>query len=246
MVFIVYHQITELYFKLIIWELTQVVEQEVLNVLEFKEKVKRVTRYFDMLVSSFIVMKDGMSRAQYLEYRNTLAPASGFQSIQYRLIEYLITVPENLVDGRYRSSLKGDETSEDLLELMYWQAAGKNFTTGEKTYLLRIFEQKYKNTLIKALAFSRGGNLWKRFTTFGDEGYKDLELVSLLKHLDKTANIDWVMAHYETAVHYLEGPEGVKEATGGSDWKKYMLSKYQKRMFFPELWSQEEKENWGQ
>jgi tryptophan 2,3-dioxygenase len=36
------------------------------------------------------------------------------------------------------------------------------------------------------------------------------------------------------------------EATGGSDWKKYMLPKYQRRIFFPELWSEEELQNWGE
>ncbi|MBL4709710.1 MAG: tryptophan 2,3-dioxygenase, partial [Flavobacteriales bacterium] len=35
------------------------------------------------------------------------------------------------------------------------------------------------------------------------------------------------------------------EATGGSDWQKYMHPKYQKRIFFPDLWSEKELENWG-
>ncbi|MDC3341283.1 tryptophan 2,3-dioxygenase, partial [Flavobacteriaceae bacterium] len=34
-------------------------------------------------------------------------------------------------------------------------------------------------------------------------------------------------------------------ATGGSAWAKYMHPKYQKRIFFPELWSEQERENWG-
>ena len=35
-------------------------------------------------------------------------------------------------------------------------------------------------------------------------------------------------------------------ATGGSDWKKYMHPKYQRRIFFPELWSAEELTHWGE
>ena len=35
------------------------------------------------------------------------------------------------------------------------------------------------------------------------------------------------------------------EATGGSDWKKYMHPKYQKRIFFPDLWSEKELNDWG-
>ena len=59
-------------------------------------------------------------------------------------------------------------------------------------------------------------------------------------------NITWVMAHYNTAVKYLNHGKEPEAATGGSDWAKYMLPKYQKRIFFPEVWSKEEIENWGQ
>ncbi|MDG1014493.1 MAG: tryptophan 2,3-dioxygenase, partial [Flavobacteriaceae bacterium] len=45
--------------------------------------------------------------------------------------------------------------------------------------------------------------------------------------------------------YYISGKDGDGVATGGSDWQKYMHPKYQKRIFFPELWSQIEKENWG-
>ncbi|MFN7099300.1 MAG: tryptophan 2,3-dioxygenase, partial [Flavobacterium sp.] len=39
--------------------------------------------------------------------------------------------------------------------------------------------------------------------------------------------------------------QGDGEATGGSDWKKYMHPKYQRRIFFPELWTDDELANWG-
>ena len=48
------------------------------------------------------------------------------------------------------------------------------------------------------------------------------------------------------AKKYIESGLGSGEATGGSDWKKYMLPKYQRRIFFPELWSEEELKNWGE
>ena len=40
------------------------------------------------------------------------------------------------------------------------------------------------------------------------------------------------MEHYNTASHYLESGKKKEEATGGSDWKKYMHPKYQRRVFF--------------
>jgi tryptophan 2,3-dioxygenase len=67
-----------------------------------------------------------------------------------------------------------------------------------------------------------------------------------MRHYDYTVNVTWVMAHYNTAVHYIESGTGGGEATGGSDWKKYMHPKYQRRIFFPELWSEKELKNWGE
>ena len=51
MVFIGYHQINELIFKMILWELQQLAEIPVLNVDIFTDKLMRVSRYFDMLTS---------------------------------------------------------------------------------------------------------------------------------------------------------------------------------------------------
>ena len=53
------------------------------------------------------------------------------------------------------------------------------------------------------------------------------------------------MGHYRAAKHYILSASGDGEATGGSQWQKYMHPKYQKRIFFPELWSMKEKETWG-
>ena len=53
------------------------------------------------------------------------------------------------------------------------------------------------------------------------------------------------MEHYHAAGKYLLSGKKDAEATGGSDWRKYMHPRYQKRIFFPELWSKEEVENWG-
>jgi tryptophan 2,3-dioxygenase len=50
----------------------------------FTERLMRISRYFDMLTTSFDIMGDGMEVEQYMKFRNTLTPASGFQSAQYR------------------------------------------------------------------------------------------------------------------------------------------------------------------
>jgi tryptophan 2,3-dioxygenase len=62
----------------------------------------RISRYFDMLTT--FIMEDGMEVDQYMKFRNTLTPASGFQSAQYRLIEFSSTDLINLIDNRFRDS----------------------------------------------------------------------------------------------------------------------------------------------
>ena len=89
-------------------------------------------------------------------------------------------------------------------------------------------------------------NLWARFRQLPAEERANPELVNAMRHYDYTVNITWVMAHYNAARKYLESSGPPAEATGGSDWKKYMLPKYQRRIFFPELWSAEELEHWGE
>ena len=69
MVFIIYHQINELIFKMILWELDQVAKAPTLESLFFTEKLMRVSRYFDMLASSFNIMKEGMQVDQYNKFR---------------------------------------------------------------------------------------------------------------------------------------------------------------------------------
>ena len=96
MVFIVYHQINELLFKMILWEIEQLAFCKKLTSKFFSERLERISRYFDMLCSSFRIMKDGMDLEQYMKFRKTLAPASGFQSAQYRMIEFASTSMNNV------------------------------------------------------------------------------------------------------------------------------------------------------
>ena len=96
-IFIVYHQITELYFNLILTELEQLGSYLGNSVDYVLPRVKRVNRYFNHLVDSFDIMVDGMDRQQFLCFRMALLPASGFQSAQYRLIEICSTELTNLV-----------------------------------------------------------------------------------------------------------------------------------------------------
>jgi tryptophan 2,3-dioxygenase len=242
MVFIMYHQINELLFKMILWEIDQVSDCEVITAPFFTEKLKRISRYFDMLASSFDIMGEGMEKEQYMRFRNTLTPASGFQSAQYRLIEFASTELINLIDARFRTNIDRNTPYEHAYEHLYWQAAGKDHQTGKKNTLIRLFEKRYKEDFLRKMEKYNTSNLYTRFKQLPEEVKKDIELIKAMRHYDYTVNVTWVMAHYHAAEKYL----GKAEATGGSDWRKYMHPKYQRRIFFTEVWTEEELKNWGQ
>ncbi|HQX03145.1 MAG TPA: tryptophan 2,3-dioxygenase family protein [Flavobacterium sp.] len=246
MVFIMYHQVNELLFKMILWEIEQLCQTEQPETAYFTEKLMRISRYFDMLTTSFTIMKEGMDVEQYMKFRNTLTPASGFQSAQYRFIEFSSTDLINLIDYRFRATIDRNTPFEYAFEHLYWQAAGKDYQTGEKSFLILEFERKYKKEFLRFMEEYNTTNLWRKFKQLPENDQKNEALVTAMRHYDYTVNITWVMGHYHAAKKYIESGHGTGEATGGSDWKKYMLPKYQRRIFFPELWTAEELATWGE
>jgi tryptophan 2,3-dioxygenase len=241
-VFIMYHQVNELLFKMILWEIQQVCHCPNPKTDFFTERLMRISRYFDMLTTSFDIMGDGMEVAQYMKFRHTLTPASGFQSAQYRLIEFSSTDLINLIDYRFRATIDRNTPYSHAFEHLYWQAAGKDHATGEKSYLLKAFENKYKDEFLRHMEAYNTSNIWQKFKQLPIEDQNNVDLVTAMRHYDKTVNITWVMGHLNAARKYI----GDGDATGGSDWKKYMHPKYQRRIFFPNLWSQQELDTWGE
>lgn len=245
MVFIMYHQINELLFKMILWEMKQISFTQDIKPEKFEMHLMRVSRYFDMLSNSFDIMGEGMEVAQYMKFRDTLTPASGFQSAQYRMIEIASTELINLIDFRFRKTIDRDTPYEHAFDNMYWQAAGLDHKTGKKNKLMVNFEAKYKKELIEWMKEFNTVNLWTKFKELPEAYQKNTALINAMRHYDHTVNIDWVMHHYDAAAKYLDSGKVNVEATGGSDWHKYMHPRYQRRIFFPELWSESELENWG-
>ena len=71
MVFIMYHQINELLFKMILWEIQQIAHDDSISPAKFSMHLNRISRYFDMLSTSFDIMGDGMQPEQYMKFRDT-------------------------------------------------------------------------------------------------------------------------------------------------------------------------------
>ena len=243
MVFIMYHQINELIFKMILWEINQISHHTSLTASFFIIRLKRISRYFDMLAQSFTIMGDGMEVDQYIKFRDTLTPASGFQSAQYRMIEFTSTELINLIDYRFRETIDRFTPFDHAFEHLYWQAAGKDYKTGNKLYFLEQFEKKYKAQFIRTMEEYNTINLFTKFKSLPEEDQQNIDLRNEMRHYDHTVNVRWVMSHYNAAEKYIGS--GDIEATGGSEWQKYMHPRYQRRIFFPDLWSKKELDNWG-
>jgi tryptophan 2,3-dioxygenase len=245
-IFIMYHQITELYFKLSLHELKQIANQENPDLAFTTKRIQRVNRYFMNLTHSFEVMVDGMEREQFLQFRMSLLPASGFQSAQYRMIEIFATDFINLVDKDHRSKFEnGEHSIEEMFKFIYWQAGATELATGKKTLTLDQFEEKYSKQLMDLAKSNVEGNLQRIYLKLESAGADLAELKTSLRALDVLVNVNWPLSHYKSAVRYLQkDPEDIK-ATGGTNWQKYLPPRFQKRIFYPSLWTEQEKNDWG-
>ncbi len=243
-IFIMYHQITELYFKMILCEMQQISEHPNLTADFFHQRLGRVNRYFDNLTHSFSIMVDGMEREQFLQYRMSLLPASGFQSAQYRMIELSATDLINLVDKEVRESLNKNDT-EILFKNIYWRNGATELASGKKTLTLKQFEEKYDETFLKLATSLQQTNIWQRYLSISLTSEQKAQIEKALKEFDTNVNVNWPLAHYKSAVRYLQrNPEDIK-ATGGTNWQKYLPPRFQKRIFYPQLFTESEIENWG-
>ena len=74
-IFILYHQITELYFRLILDAIELLAEAENPSAELFKRQIGRVNRYFKQLIDSFDIMVDGMDRDEFLKFRMKIGRA---------------------------------------------------------------------------------------------------------------------------------------------------------------------------
>jgi len=241
-IFIMYHQVTELYFKLILHEMKQVARKENLEDAFMIARVTRMNRYFETLTQSFAIMIDGMEVEQFLKFRMALLPASGFQSAQYRMIEILSTDFIRLVGKDFRGDYSEDASIVSMYEKIYWKAGATELASGRKTHTLIQFEQKYGETFVGLGEEFRSNNLWRRYQEFKNPSQ---ELTTAMKEFDMNVNVRWPMVHMKSAARYLrKNPEDIK-ATGGTNWQKYLSPPIQRRIFYPELWNEAELENWG-
>ena len=249
-IFIIYHQITELYFKLSLNEFNRLkIESEKGAVKPgfLLERVRRINRYFDALTHSFDIMVDGMDQKEFLQFRMSLLPASGFQSGQYRKIEICSTSLDRIAHKDLRENY-ANHTIDDIAEIaehLYWREGAIEMKTGKKTLTLRQFEEKYDDEFLQLAKDFYSSNVRILASKFKENSELKGELNNALRWLDVNVNINWPLMHYKSAVRYLQKDLEDIAATGGTNWQKYLPPRFQKRIFYPELWTKEELDEWG-
>ena len=135
MLFIIVHQVYELWFKQIIHELQSVMamfEDDLVDEREISTAVgrlRRITEIQQLLIQQIGIMET-MTPLDFLDFRNHLFPASGFQSYQFRIVEILLGLRSgdrlkyneasfNVVfDDEKRAELEATESRRSLLELV--------------------------------------------------------------------------------------------------------------------------------
>ena len=206
LLFIVAHQVYELWFKVVLFELEAARDRiDADDIFFARHHLKRVYVVEKLLVEQIDVLET-MSPQDFLAFRSKLAPASGFQSVQFREIEFL----SGLKDAKYVARLEA--------------------TNEEMSRLRKRLEEPTLDDAFRALLQRRGSP--SLLDVFRDrERYGDLfDLCEALLDHDETFAL-WRSRH----VLMVERQIGSKTGTGGSTGAQYLRSTLSKR-FYPELW----------
>jgi tryptophan 2,3-dioxygenase len=220
LLFITIHQVYELWFKLLLVELTSARDAMMAGgspeaVWTARHLLERA-RAIEQVLTAQLPVLETMTPQDFLAFRSLLAPASGFQSVQFREIEFL----SGLKEPRYLDRLRGltDEERARLRrrldEPSLWDGflallAARGFAVGTDAEL--------KASLLEiARAQLTYGDLW------------DISEL-LLDHDELSAQ--WRSRH----VIMVERQIGTKSGTGGSTGGPYLRSRIEVR-YFPLLW----------
>lgn len=228
LLFIVIHQSTELWMKLIIHEITGAI-QAIRNdhVQSALKMLSRVSRIQAQMIQSWDVLST-MTPADYLSFRDSLGKSSGFQSYQYRIIEYALgnKNPKMLsphkhsteIYERVRSFLESPSLYDEAIRLL----ARKGFAIPEQ-YTERDWVQPYEpNEAVQAA--------WNQIYHDSKTHWELYELAEKLVDLEDWFQ-QWRFRHMKTVQRII----GFKKGTGGTAGVSY-LKKALDLQFFPELW----------
>lgn len=244
-IFITYHQITELMFRLVIAEAEQLCTDKEQPQEVWIKHLSRINRHFRHLISSFDIMTQGMGKDAFRKFRMALLPASGFQSVQYRKIEIYSSNLRQLLHFNERDIFQEDTSLNILYQHIYWKSSNRELKSGKKTLTLTMFEEKYDEMLLNLAKSLQTQNINSKYLQAHIHIKNNPDIIKELKNLDLNANLFWPLAHYGAADAFLRDKQEIIVATGGTNWQSYLPPQYQKIIYFPSLWTEQEGANWG-
>jgi tryptophan 2,3-dioxygenase len=228
MLFIIVHQTSELWLRLFLHELAGVMECVRRDNLDPSFKMlARISRVQAQLTSTWDVLST-MTPSEYSSFRNVLGRSSGFQSVQYRLLEFTL-------GNKHAEMLlahKRDPHAYEILERalnapsLYDEALRLLSRRGYEIpegYLSRDFREPYR-------ASKRVAGAWLNVYHNAEKDWDLYELAERLIDLDQKFQL-WRAHHLKTVERII----GYKQGTGGTGGVSY-LAKALELKFFPELW----------
>jgi tryptophan 2,3-dioxygenase len=228
MLFIIVHQASELWMRLFLHELDAVMECVRRDNLgpSFK-MLARVARVQGQLLAAWEVLST-MTPFEYSAFRNSLGRSSGFQSLQYRLLEFLcgnknadmvaVHQRDPIAHERLQRALVSPSLYDECLRLLSRRGYGI-----PEDYLNRDFSEAYLPSKVVAGA-------WLGVYHNAAKDWDLYELAESLVDLDHKFQL-WRFHHLKTVERII----GYKSGTGGTGGVSY-LAKALELKFFPELW----------
>ncbi|MFO7305062.1 MAG: tryptophan 2,3-dioxygenase [Gammaproteobacteria bacterium] len=229
MLFIIIHQTSELWMKLCLHELTAALEHIRRDDLgpSFK-MLARVSRIQAQLMQSWDVLAT-MTPADYSAFRNHLGRASGFQSYQYRMLEFMLgnknadMIAVHKRDPRIYATLERALHSPSIYDESLRLLSRRGFEI-PREYLDRDWSQPYEPSKQVAAA-------WLAVYHSRDAHWDLYELAEKLLDLDHKFQ-HWRFSHMKTVERII----GYKRGTGGTSGVAYLKKALDLRAF-PELWT---------
>lgn len=237
LLFIIIHQVYELWFKLILHEMENAIrfmnERKVLRAHHF---MKRVNEIMKLLVQQIHVLET-MTPAEFLEFRDRLMPASGFQSIQFREVEFLAGLKDESYFGHFKNRpefleiLKRRASQPDLRSAYYDLLHGLGSQLGDRRGMIKGPAMPVDASKLEARG-EKEAIIQAILPIYQDqENHLSLYLLSeSLVDFDQYFGL-WREHH----VRVVERIIGFKRGTGGSSGAEYLISTTKKKLF-PLLW----------
>ncbi|MGH8231676.1 MAG: tryptophan 2,3-dioxygenase [Steroidobacteraceae bacterium] len=228
MLFIIVHQVSELWMRLMLHELNAVIECVRRDDLDPSFKMlDRIGRVQAQLLAVWEVLST-MTPSDYSAFRNVLGRSSGFQSVQYRLLEFTLgnKLPE-IIEVHRRDprayailarALAAPSLYDEVLRLLSQRGYGV-----PQSSLARDFTQPY-------VASKQVTGAWLGVYHNAVKDWDLYELAERLVDLDHRFQI-WRFQHMKTVERII----GYKPGTGGTAGVSYLAKALRLRLF-PELW----------